>query len=71
MRIRKENIRSIKAAEKLPYAVKANQTRQSLYEQLNANGEVYDLYEIPKDLYTLHQLRSGTLPTDSSHLMEA
>ncbi|WP_064091308.1 GNAT family N-acetyltransferase [Rossellomorea aquimaris] len=54
MRIRKVNTRSQKAAEKLPYVIKANDIRRSLYEQLNAHEEVYDLYEIPKDLYTLH-----------------
>ena len=37
MRIRKVNIRSIKAAEKLPYVMKANETRKAIYEQLNAN----------------------------------
>jgi RimJ/RimL family protein N-acetyltransferase len=70
MRIRKVNIRSIKAAEKLPYVVKANETRASLYAQLNANEVVYDLYEIPKDLYTFHLLRIGTDETDSK-LLEA
>ena len=70
MRIRKENIRSIKAAEKLPYVINANETRASLYAQLNAKGDVYHLYEIPKDLYTFHLLRSGTEQTDS-HLLEA
>jgi RimJ/RimL family protein N-acetyltransferase len=54
MRIRKVNIRSQKAAEKLPYVIKANELRPSIYEQLNAAGDVYDLYEIPKDLYTMH-----------------
>ncbi len=71
MRIRKVNIRSQKAAEKLPYVIKANDTRKSIYEQLNANGDVYDLYEIPKDLYTLHFLRNGAAQTDNSHLLEA
>lgn len=71
MRIRKVNIRSIKAAEKLPYVVKANETRESLYKQLNADGEVYDLYEIPKDLYSLHYLRNGSVQDDSSQLLEA
>jgi len=54
MRIRKVNARSRKAAEKLPYVVNANETRASLYAQLNAAEDVYDLYEIPKDLYTLY-----------------
>jgi RimJ/RimL family protein N-acetyltransferase len=71
MRIRKVNIRSIKAAEKLPYVVKANETRESIYMQLNADGEVYDLYEIPKDLYSLHYMRNGSVQDDSSQLLEA
>ena len=71
MRIRKENIRSIRAAEKLPYVLKANEMRKSIYEQVNANGDVYDLYEIPKDLFSLHILRNGSSQTDSTELLEA
>jgi RimJ/RimL family protein N-acetyltransferase len=71
MRIRKVNIRSIKAAEKLPYVVKANQTRKSLYEQLNADGDVYDLYEIPKDQYSFYLMRNVAVPEEPSHLLEA
>ncbi|MEH7110301.1 GNAT family N-acetyltransferase [Bacillus sp. JJ1764] len=68
MRIRKVNIRSIKAAEKLPYVVKANETRKNLYEQINANGDIFDLYEIPKDLYTLYLWRNGAAQADSARL---
>jgi RimJ/RimL family protein N-acetyltransferase len=69
MRIRKVNIRSIKAAEKLPYAIKANETRASLYKQLNAVEEVYDLYEISKDQFTFHYMRTvGTEQSDSELL---
>jgi RimJ/RimL family protein N-acetyltransferase len=71
MRIRKVNIRSIKAAEKLPYVIKANESRKSIYEQLNANGEVYDLYEIPKDQYTFYLMRNGAVQSDDSQLLEA
>jgi len=71
MRIRKVNIRSIKAAEKLPYVIKANETRKSIYEQLNANGDVYDLYEIPKDQYTFYLMRNGAVQSDDSQLLEA
>jgi RimJ/RimL family protein N-acetyltransferase len=71
MRIRKVNIRSIKAAEKLPYVVKANETRKTIYKQLNASGDIYDLYEIPKDLYTLNHLRNGLSQTDDQQLLEA
>ncbi|PGY14153.1 GNAT family N-acetyltransferase [Bacillus sp. AFS031507] len=71
MRIRKVNIRSIKAAEKLPYVIKANESRKSIYEQLNANGEVYDLFEIPKDQYTFYLMRNGAVQSDDSQLLEA
>lgn len=71
MRIRKVNIRSLKAAEKLPYVVKANETRKSLYNQLNAEGDIYDLYEISKDLYTLHVMRNGLPQTETTQLLEA
>ncbi|MEH7884887.1 GNAT family N-acetyltransferase [Bacillus sp. JJ1609] len=71
MRIRKVNIRSIKAAEKLPYVVKANETRQAIYEQLNANGDIYDLYEIPKDQYTLYLKRTVPHEEENVQLLEA
>nr|WP_263326098.1 GNAT family N-acetyltransferase [Neobacillus sp. Marseille-Q6967] len=71
MRIRKENIRSIKAAEKLPYVVKANETRKALYEQLNKDADIYDLYEVPKDQYTFYLYRNGLQSEDDSQLLEA
>ncbi|MDP4164112.1 MAG: GNAT family N-acetyltransferase [Bacillota bacterium] len=71
MRIRKVNIRSLKAAEKLPYAIVANETRKSVYDQLNANEDVYHLFEIPKDLYTLHRMRTGAPDSDATTLLEA
>lgn len=71
MRIRKENIRSIKAAEKLPYVIKANETRTSMYEQLNANDTVYDLYEISKDRYTLYLSQKDVSHAETSYQLEA
>ncbi|WML47879.1 GNAT family N-acetyltransferase [Neobacillus sp. PS3-34] len=71
MRIRKVNIRSIKAAEKLPYVIKANDSRKTVYEQLNSAADVYDLYEIPKDLYTLYMMRTVSDDSDESQLLEA
>lgn len=71
MRIRKENIRSIKAAEKLPYVVKANETRKMIYDQLNANGDVYDLYEIPKDQYSLYLRREMVQVGEDPQRLEA
>ncbi|HEK9102977.1 GNAT family N-acetyltransferase [Bacillus pfraonensis] len=70
MRIRKVNIRSIKAAEKLSYVNLANETRKAVYDQINAIEEVYNLYEIPKDQYTLSTMRDTTFQ-DTHHLKEA
>lgn len=56
MRIRRENIRSRKAAEKLSYAVKANESRSSIFQEVNREGYKYDLYEIPKDLFAMSYL---------------
>lgn len=71
MRIRKENIRSAKAAHKLPYVILANETRKSVYDQLNANGPTYDLYEIPKDQFTLYQMRNNPIEEANQELKEA
>ncbi|TKC19565.1 GNAT family N-acetyltransferase [Robertmurraya kyonggiensis] len=71
MRIRTVNIRSQKAAEKLPYVIQANETRKDLFARLNPTEKIYNLYEIPKDLYTLHVLRNGHEQQEESHLLEA
>lgn len=71
MRIRDYNIRSIKAAEKLPYVASANESRKTLRDQLNASGVNYHLYEIPKDLYTLYTLRSNENEDESMDRLEA
>lgn len=60
MRIRSNNTRSLKAAEKLPYAISANETRSNLLQTLNSSGTSYQLFEIPKDLFTLYTLRQTT-----------
>ena len=70
MRIRKINIRSIKVAEKLQYVNLANETRKAVYDEINANEEVYNLYEIPKDRYTLATMRDTTFQ-DAHQLKEA
>jgi len=51
MKIRKTNIRSLKAISKFPYVTNGNQTYQSVYENINRHGEVYDLYMIKKEHY--------------------
>ncbi|WP_227938049.1 GNAT family N-acetyltransferase [Alkalihalobacillus deserti] len=58
MRIRKENVRSYMAANKLPYCTIANEFRHGVYDQINANGDVYNLFQIEKDQYHLHLMRT-------------
>ena len=57
MRIRKMNGRSQNAAEKLPYVLLANETKKHIYDQVNAVEDLYNLYEVSKDQYTLHMMR--------------
>ncbi len=71
MRVRKINERSNKAAAKLPYVAFANNTRKSLLDEINAGQDIYNLYEISKDQYTLHTLRTAAVYEESQHLLEA
>ncbi|KMK74950.1 GNAT family N-acetyltransferase [Alkalihalobacillus pseudalcaliphilus] len=57
MCIRKENIRSLQAAKKLPYCTLANEIRSDIYAQLNQSADVYDLFQIEKDHYYFHMVR--------------
>ncbi len=61
MRIRKENIRSQKAALKLPFVQFANESHSEILNALNANGALYDLFAITKDRFLTHQLMVATL----------
>lgn len=71
MRIRKTNSRSTKAAEKLPYVSVANDTRAELLEEMNAGQNIYNLYEITKDNYTLYTMRQTTNENDQEQLRQA
>lgn len=71
LRIRKLNLRSIKAAQKLPYVEIANDLHPALYEEINQQGDTYHLFRITKDLYTLHTLRENMQPVATHHLLEA
>jgi RimJ/RimL family protein N-acetyltransferase len=57
MRIRKVNVRSRKAAMKFPYVTLANELRADIYNELNKNEVIYDLFQIEKDAYILHTMR--------------
>jgi len=51
LKIRKTNKRSIHAAKKLPYVIQANFLFPDIYEEVNEDGEVFDLFVITKEDY--------------------
>ncbi|MDR6553890.1 GNAT family protein [Paenibacillus qinlingensis] len=51
LKIRKQNIRSKKAVEKLPYALLANDTNPHIYQSINHNQAIYDLYKVERLCY--------------------
>ncbi|WP_102028908.1 GNAT family N-acetyltransferase [Salirhabdus sp. Marseille-P4669] len=61
MKIRKTNGRSKKAADKLTYSVLANELYPEVLSWINKDGDVYDLYAIPKDQFTFHYYRKEEL----------
>lgn len=72
MRINNQNIRSQKAAEKLPYNRLANDTNPELYLQINEGENQYQLYKIEKDQYSLHTMRQPLeLISENEELKEA
>lgn len=54
MKIRRSNIRSLKAALKIPYVSKGNVSYPDVLSWINRDEDVYDLYVITKDQYLFH-----------------
>lgn len=71
MKIRTENIRSTKAAQKLPYVILANETRSTLHTEINKGENLYNLFEISKDMYTFYTKRNGFMADEENKLKEA
>ncbi|MEI5906859.1 GNAT family protein [Bacillus spongiae] len=59
LRIRKQNIRSNKAALKLPYVKLANTRQTSLLESINQDQGLYNIFEISRDQYTFYLARNA------------
>ncbi|OCS90823.1 GNAT family N-acetyltransferase [Caryophanon latum] len=53
LRIRVTNGRSIRAAQKLPYVVSAEESHKALLDEINAGEAQYRLFKIPRDLFYL------------------
>lgn len=61
MKIRKQNIRSRKAVQKLPYVKLANDVYPDVYQRINMNEQMYDLYYVERSAFfensmDLHQV---------------
>ncbi|MDY7045373.1 GNAT family N-acetyltransferase [Virgibacillus sp. M23] len=55
MKVRKSNIRSLKAVSKLPYVTLANVTYQEVFHMINLEAVVYDLFVVTKQQYLSYQ----------------
>lgn len=63
MKIRSSNIRSLLAAQKLPYISVADELFPNVYEQINQGEHRYQLLCIHKDHYHLHTMREPSIET--------
>ncbi|MGO4184484.1 GNAT family N-acetyltransferase [Paenibacillus sp. MCAF9] len=48
LKVRKQNIRSRKAIEKLPYTKLANDINHQIYKSINNSQQIYDLYKVER-----------------------
>lgn len=51
LKIRKHNIRSMKAIEKLPYFTLANDRNEPLYKKINASQDVFELFQVERSKF--------------------
>ncbi len=51
LKIRKQNIRSKKAVEKLPYVTLANELNPYMYTRINQTEQIYDLYQVERSAF--------------------
>lgn len=65
MKIRRTNIRSIKAVQKLPYAILGNDLYPEVYQKVNQKEDAYDLYVVTKEHYESYkQFANDHAPVD-------
>ncbi|HLR80869.1 MAG TPA: GNAT family N-acetyltransferase [Bacillota bacterium] len=68
MKIRQTNIRSYKAALKIPYVELGNHTYQHIYKKMNQPVAIYDLFAITKSAYLSYKSadRTNLINTDEN-----
>jgi|SRR5690625_76893 len=65
MKIRKSNVRSLRAATKLPYVRLANTLFSEIYKDINREEDIYDLFVITKKHYDAYAQFSGPIAEDA------
>ncbi len=69
IKVRKINIRSLKAVLKLPYIALANQTYPDTFAKVNPGEEIYDLFVISRENYIAYQQFTHTETLASSEVV--
>jgi len=64
MKIRKNNVRSLRAATKLPYLLHANTLFSEMYKDINREEDIYDLFVIKKEHYNAYTQFSDFIAED-------
>lgn len=64
MRIRCENLRSKRATEKLPYTSYANETHPIIFNEINQEQYIYDLYEVERDTFINNYLNESVVANE-------
>ncbi|MFZ0370844.1 MAG: GNAT family protein [Halobacillus sp.] len=54
MKIRRTNVRSMKAALKIPYVTLGNESYPDIHSWVNRKEDIYDLFVITKEQYMFH-----------------
>ncbi|UFU00061.1 GNAT family N-acetyltransferase [Radiobacillus kanasensis] len=66
IKIRKTNTRSLKAALKLPYISLGNILYPDVYDMINGDSSVYDLFVITKEQYMIHRELVANISEDEA-----
>lgn len=66
MKVRKSNIRSTKAVLKLPYVALGNTIYPEIYQKVNQQEEIYDIFAISKEHYMSYQ-QFAALEANADH----
>ncbi|REE92737.1 RimJ/RimL family protein N-acetyltransferase [Paenibacillus taihuensis] len=61
LKVRKQNIRSKKAVEKLSYVQLANERKPQVYQSINESEPIYDLYQVERAAFLASRARTKVM----------